>query len=224
MKNIQEFCFCMVFTLIELLVVIAIIAILASMLLPALKAARETAKQIHCKSNEKQLGICFGAYEADFQVLPATYGPGTCGDSYYWGGKLYHAGLLSVTKSTYWGAIPDNCPLLKCPSNTRTGLHYGMNPVLANLTGVPDNGNHTNWRETFLVPAKISKPTERLLLGEATNFMIESGRIGDAPNNFAWYPHRNKMNILFLDFHVGDMPYNLLSSSTYYRPIFGWDE
>jgi len=53
------------FTLIELLVVIAIIAILAALLLPVLAGAREQARSINCRSNLKQLQICWEMYGND---------------------------------------------------------------------------------------------------------------------------------------------------------------
>jgi prepilin-type N-terminal cleavage/methylation domain-containing protein/prepilin-type processing-associated H-X9-DG protein len=193
------------FTLVELLVVIAIMSILSALLLPTLRQAVATARNIKCVNNLRQLSLALIQYESDNYFLPAAAGPGPYGNYYFWQSKLYQANLLEVKYTTYWGAHALNCELLSCDMNDNDiniYTHYGMNAHLPNLLGVPDNPGHTDWYQTFVKSHRISKPGERILLGESDNYIIGGSISQPGPNGGAWYPHNLRMNILYVDTHV----------------------
>ena len=133
------------FTLVELLVVIGIIALLISILLPALNRARESAKQTQCLSNERSIGMAFVMYENDNKgYFPNDAPAGGVGVNHYADFIFWQASrnIDDSAFTRYLGSNKFNTAIFRCPSddyNFRTKssyfYSYSMNGFMSLVTG-----------------------------------------------------------------------------------------
>lgn len=209
------------FTLIELLVVVAIIALLVSILLPALKGARQLAKSAVCGSNLKQYGLASELYANDYNgwLAPVYYG------YQYWdppGGSwltLLNAYLTSEMQEDV-ALIVDKGLINICPAATAEEFGgsdpircYGMNATAAIDFGLPLY-TYPTWSNVFIFKrGQVKEPSKQIYISEsiwpgppyAPGFSYDMvGRALILPDNpVVSFRHLGeKAGILFVDGHV----------------------
>jgi prepilin-type processing-associated H-X9-DG protein/prepilin-type N-terminal cleavage/methylation domain-containing protein len=204
----------LMFTLVELLVVIAIIAILAGMLLPALKMAKDKARDIECMGNLKQLGLTFLLYADDYADNLPPYSILNVSVPKFWFSSDPSAGLLmpylpNLVKGKHIGAITATARCtLSCP-RVPTQKPIGSNTYL--FTYGYNNIISLNAKAHFRKLSQFKKISETSLsmdiagtvsgayASSNTKTWVDDGVTDKSP---VIYRHSLQANVVFVDGHV----------------------
>ena len=202
------------FTLIELLVVIAIIAILASMLLPALARAKIKAQQSYCLNSMRQIGLAVSLYSQDYRnrlPLCRNWGKAWGGDHALRPENLWMPELLYPYIGTNT-ARPTNTNaklnrpmpgIFSCPSGLRA-----RDPAVAWLVDfyfANDSVTYV-WNHIYLTKDQSAYEVNKPVSGRPDHQAADPSKadlVWEMPYwDYRYMPHQKGMNLVFVDGHA----------------------
>jgi prepilin-type processing-associated H-X9-DG protein len=181
------------FTFVELLVVASTVAILASLLLPALARSKESARAVGCRSNLRQLGIALNLYSSEYHHYPT--------------GTIMPLSTNAVDFAAYWMVV-----LNRNTSGAGDIFHCSKTPYFYNYSGT---GFSPVEKRSFglsgagldaVAESDVRAPSEMIALGDSKCLKIVGfgwpGTPAGYPDERSWPHPTRRSNAVFCDGHV----------------------
>ena len=215
------------FTLVELLVVVSVIAILISLLLPALQSAREKGRSTSCMNRLRQLAVSQITYASDNQEWTGRVNTLGSSDSDhgYWNKVLYEGKYVKNLQEFLCPAFPPEKFSIDLWSSA-----YGINYMFATSNDHSDSGMGISFRSRKITlsgssvsPGPFSRVTLfsdsylRMYKRQIFNVGMFSG--GEEGSSRIHFRHQRKASTAFLDGHAESLAWTAYAAKRVLLPL-----